>query len=212
MKQFNESFYTDDFDQEMLDFVQENYNVIDGGNLTIGNKYLKYGKINKYFWTHDNMPLVGFAYLTKNQFKEKIGMTKDKPLLENYFVKPNEMCEELPNTFTKSMLVSGEHVVKLKLGDYRMVLGDRLVNGSNYMKLKSMTDSLECRFDENLDVTEVYAIDQGFVLDELSVGKGIVLIWQRETPEQAQKRIRKQELEVTLREELKQAENELQEL
>ncbi len=70
-KLFDESFCTSDYDQEMLDFIKKNlrgvkleYEAFKG--------YLKYGKLLNAFWTS---PLVyPCKVLTKQQFKEKIGM------------------------------------------------------------------------------------------------------------------------------------------
>ena len=296
MKQFSESFYTDDFDQEMLDFIKETHRI--QNDYGLDNLYLRYSQIANGFWTTSNRPLESFGeYLTKNQFKGKIGMTdkksdkqerifklvdkegystrteankefledygivvdgfyyykgridaegdlmevnadwclidnlskefqyfeevdsiplpKNKPLLENYFVKPDELKEEQTNTFTKSMLVSGEHVVELKNGSYKMVLGERLVDKDGYVSLIRLGDDLKHLSYDLYDIVSVYTTNVDFVLNDLLEGSSLTLIWQRETPEQAQKRIRRQELEekvVALRQELKQVENELQEL
>lgn len=74
MKSFNESFYTEDFDQEMLDFIEANYtancDVIGWSNLDVS---LCYSDCDKGFY---------LAYyisegnkLTKEEFKRKIGMS-----------------------------------------------------------------------------------------------------------------------------------------
>lgn len=73
---FDEQFYTDDFDQEILDFITSK-----GWGLkseysnkpNLSDNYLVYGKGTNRFWTsHFND---GFLKLTKEEFKEKIGMT-----------------------------------------------------------------------------------------------------------------------------------------
>lgn len=71
MTQFNESFYTDDFDQEMLDFVKENFEVtedIDEWNLN--HEGLIYGKNICFFWTYSISDYItyDFEYLTKQEF------------------------------------------------------------------------------------------------------------------------------------------------
>lgn len=71
-KLFDEAFCTSDYDQEMLDFVTDNFRYSDS-NLRACDSFLKYSTINNRFWTsHDpvHCPLL----LTKQQFKEKIGM------------------------------------------------------------------------------------------------------------------------------------------
>lgn len=272
MKKFNESFYTDDFDQETLDFIQENYNVTSSGKFIDSDKYLKYGVVNGFFWTHDHPPYAQMKHLTKNQFKEKIGMTNEsqpekqerifklidkdgyfaksnanKEFLEDYGIvvdgfyyykglvdedgdlmetisdwclieqtefehfeevnsiplpkdkpKIEEVFSEQTHTFTKSMLKSGEHVVKLADDSYHIVLGNRLVRGTDYIQLKSMSETLECSFDADLDIGAVYKTDKDFVLNELPSGKSLTLIWQRESPEQKEKRLQKENLELKL--------------
>ena len=147
-------------------------------------------------------------------------MVKDKPCLENYFVEPNEMREEVSseqnNTFTKDMLVSGKHVVKLGNGEYRLVLGDRLmgyrlVGVSQFTTLCGMSDNLQHNIYSDWDIVKVYEVDEYFVLGDLPHGDCLTLTWS----EEAQKRIKKRELEdkvSSLREELKQVEDELEEL
>lgn len=74
--QFDGEFYTDDFDQEMIDFIEQNLPVsnIDWHNKTVHDIYLKYSHHNKCFWFSDDS-VSCFKRLTKQQFKEKIGMT-----------------------------------------------------------------------------------------------------------------------------------------
>lgn len=73
---FDEQFYTDDFDQEILDFITSK-----GWGLkseysnkpNLSDNYLVYGNGTDRFWTsHFNDK---FLQLTKEAFKEKIGMT-----------------------------------------------------------------------------------------------------------------------------------------
>lgn len=70
---FDESFYTDDFDQEMMDFIEDNFAITGLKEEWVkGEEFLKYGVGCNYFWTSY---IKGGEYLTKQQFKEKIGMT-----------------------------------------------------------------------------------------------------------------------------------------
>lgn len=189
MKQFNEPFYTDAFDQEMLDWlIGKGYAVWDnhGNTPSLDELYLRCASATA-FWTTSNTPTFDFGeYLTKNQFKEKIGMT-------------NESHPE-NNTFTKSMLKSGEHVVKLADDSYHIVLGNRIVRDKDYIQLKSVSETLECSFDADLDIVTVYKVDKDFILDELPSGKSLTLLWQRGSPEQKEKRLQKEKLELMLQE------------
>lgn len=70
---FDGEFYTSDFDQSMMDFVADKYGK-SPFRWEVGHLYLKYGVGNNYFWTSD-IDYEGMQKLTKQQFKEKIGMT-----------------------------------------------------------------------------------------------------------------------------------------
>lgn len=89
MKQFDDSFYTDDFDQEMLDWlIKEDYTVVSGNSKLespdASDNCLAYGKIFEYFWTGSLSPST-FKHLTKQQFKDKIGMPDTKTNQEKIF-------------------------------------------------------------------------------------------------------------------------------
>jgi len=200
----------------------------DNGIFVDGNYYYK-GFINNY---GDLRPLSGCLTTTLidgvcgefEYFEEvdSIPLPKDKPCLENYFVKPKELREEvvseqaeLPNTFTKSMLVSGEHVVECRNGICFLVMKCKMARGDAFYKFSNLNEDLIHTSMESLDIVSVYETTEYFTLYDLSSGENLTLIWQRESPEEEAKRIRKQELEekvVALRQELKQVENELQEL
>ena len=206
MKQFNQSFYTDDFDQEMLDFLEkEGYSV--SGKVcysypNLSDKYLKYYDVQECFWTTDVEYKYGNpTFLTKQQFKEKIGMTE------------KENTSKQSNTFTKSMLVSGEHIVKLRDGSYNLVMKDRIVYKGRWVSLEHLTDNLihycveEDYTDEDLDVIAVYSLKKHFTLNNLEDGKELTLIWQRESSEKQKQR----EVIQTLEEDLKRAQKALEE-
>ena len=196
MKQFNKSFYTDDFDQEMLDFVKENFKITKyDDEWDLGCKFLKYTTTLGYFRTSD---FQGFIHLTKQQFKDKIGMTDKKQSINK------------ETTFTKSMLVSGEHVVKLHDGTYNLVIGGRIVDESGWLSLDHLTEDLYHCYNYNspdLDVIAVYRLNKDFTLNDLLDGKELTLIWQRESPEKQKQR----EVVQTLEEDLKRAQKALKE-
>lgn len=78
MSLFNECFYTDDFDQEMIDYVDTLGNFTNRGYIGrySGQFYLKYAIGNNYFWASNLRCPKEYKHLTKQQFKEKIGMTQ----------------------------------------------------------------------------------------------------------------------------------------
>lgn len=80
MSLFNENFYTDDFDQEMIDYVRNLGSISKRSGvdyLETKYKYLKYGSSCDYFWTNNiTITLDEYNYLTKQQFREKVGMTQ----------------------------------------------------------------------------------------------------------------------------------------
>lgn len=72
-KSFDENFCTDDYDQKMIDFINKNF-----GEVRVEwsplEGYLKYGIVLDKFWTSDSHLHCSKNILTKQQFKEKIGM------------------------------------------------------------------------------------------------------------------------------------------
>lgn len=201
MKQFNESFYTGDFGQEMIDFVEENLRSQNDCNL--GDLYLRYGKIGKGFWTTSTSPLKSFGkHLTKNQFKEKIGMTNKD--------------QSETTTFTKSMLKSGEHIVETREGIRYLVAGGMLINLNGYQPLGSYEDNLEFKNIPLMSIDKVYSgrdhTCEGCLtqdIKEYHAGEGfkdyinqdnLTLIWERESPEQKEKRLQKEKLKLKLQE------------
>jgi hypothetical protein len=181
MTQFNENFYTDDFDQEMLNFLKKNFkytNELDG--CPANPIYLKYSIINEYFWTSDYKPSHGSKQLTKQQFKEKIGMTTNTHSNKN-------------TTFTKDMLVSGEHVVEFGDGDLGLVLASGFVCQNCRMGFDDINYDLTYDDDDcDLDIVKVYKIKRNFILNNLSTKENLTLLWERETPAQKEKRLAKE--------------------
>lgn len=76
MNKFNGRFCTNDFDQEMLDWIAANYPV-SNDEWDVSQGYLVYGSIANEFWTYSK-GWVALKPLTKNKFKEKIGMPYSK--------------------------------------------------------------------------------------------------------------------------------------
>lgn len=136
-----------------------------------------------------------------NSVEEKIGMAE------------KENTDQQNNTFTKSMLVSGEHVVKLRDGSYNLVMKDRISDLGGWLSLDHLSEDLhhldrEYSYNnEDLDIVAVYSLKKYFTLNNLEDGKELTLIWQRESPE------KQKQLEViqTLEEDLKRAQKALEE-
>ena len=87
-KVFEEGFYTDDFDQEMVDYLFNNGWIVCGNTPnntpSISQPYLKYGCVNKHFWTSEQETSY-YIKLTKQEFKEKIGMVTGYKLADGSY-------------------------------------------------------------------------------------------------------------------------------
>lgn len=100
-KDFDGSFYTDDYDQLMINFIKKKYSVVEDKVFKFifdrEMPYLRYINFEDAFvvCTTANGFIKGGVYLTKQQFKEVIGMKE---------------------IFTKGDLVVGKHVVEFRDG------------------------------------------------------------------------------------------------
>ena len=176
-KQFDGKFYTDTFDQEIINFIEKNLPVSDTNwkNRTKGCVYLKYSQYNKVFWFSGSID-PDFKYLTKQQFKEKIGMANKQ--------------------FTKDMLVAGKHVVEYRSGERRLILEAQGVVGcaglNNYRDdLSNYNDCLINTYDRNTydngaTIMKVYTLSNVYHFTELLKDSNLTLIWQREEKSEAQ--------------------------
>lgn len=73
-KLFDVEFYTTEHDQDIIDFIEKRL-MVSPDYWSFPSKYIVYGTGNDYFWTSDNSCSEKFGTkLTKQQFKEKIGM------------------------------------------------------------------------------------------------------------------------------------------
>lgn len=142
-KVFDENFYTEEFDQEILDFIVERGWKLEGpcwGTVSsINDTTLYYGTGIEGFWTDSEEDHFGFVLLTKQAFKEKIGMTTKQ--------------------FTKSDLLDGMRVV-YRDGDERIVFGGNLyskyVGGlSHAAKLEEFEDDLTGIYHSEMDIIKV---------------------------------------------------------
>ena len=80
-KTFGQDFYTDDFDKGMIDYLIASGWVVQGNTSdskpNLSQPYLKYGAGNEYFWTSEQDGSY-YIKLTKQEFKEKIGMNQNQ--------------------------------------------------------------------------------------------------------------------------------------
>ena len=124
-----------------------------------------------------------------------------------------EYMERDAPTFTKDMLISGEHVVKLRDGSYNLVMKDRILDLGGWLSLDHLSEDLshldkeQDYNDEDLDIVTVYTMSEYFTLNDLEDGEELTLIWQRESLE------KQKQLEViqTLEEDLKRTQKALEE-
>ena len=73
-KLFDVEFYTTEHDQDIIDFIEKRL-MVSPDYWSFPSKYIVYGTGNDHFWTSDNSCSEKFrTKLTKQQFKEKIGM------------------------------------------------------------------------------------------------------------------------------------------
>ena len=190
MSLFKEEFYTDDYDQEMLDFIKGNYNYSDDYpypfDMTMGYEYIRFADYGMFYVTCYNRG----RYLTKQQFKEKIGMV-DK------------------STFTKDDLEIGKHVVECRNGDRYVVLDKGLLLGleqrSGFISLdENYDDSLICEF-AVFDIMKVYIIHG---CADIRLQEDLPIVWQRKEKSEAQLKMEECQKQIKL---LQEQMNKLQE-
>lgn len=189
MNSFNERFSTNDFDQEMMDFIESKYKRSISQWDKSGDE-LVYGGFCGAFWTntfpkHSSIKdSYAVIELTKQQFKEKIGMPMDKPTTEK-------------KTFTKKDLVDGMFV-KCRNGEINVVLGSIACDDSGFLDLEQEYDEamlyLSASEDfEEFDIMEVLVKGSNQPLHKYLLGKGLKSIWKR-TPTKSEKAIKLEKL------------------
>ena len=181
---FNESFYTEDYDQGMLDFIEMNYNV--NTLWSLEDMFLNYTPTLDCFWTN-NYKASHFGDITKEQFKAKIGMLTEETAMENQTVQEQA-------TFGKKDLVDGMFV-KCRNGEIHIVIGTCAQNNNGWMDLgNEFTEGLLENSDiTNLDIVEVFVKEKNLPLVKHFVGAGLKSIWKR-TPPKSEKVIKLEEL------------------
>lgn len=177
MSLFNETFYTEEFDQGMLDFIKGNHPINTLWNLEDG--FLNYAPALDCFWT-DNYKARHWSGMTKEEFKCKIEMiTEEEKVVDK-------------NTFTKSNLVAGTHVVEIRDGSLMLLV---LINGEmvavdedGYAEIKDYyREDLKNNDHLNLDIMKVYSVGELGTLEDVLDKNYLTLEWQRppeKTPSQ----------------------------
>lgn len=169
-RHFDSWFYTEDFDQEMLDYCQKVYGLSTRQRST-KDEFLRYGSGNNYFWTcNDDWHNSDFEKLTKQQFKEKIGMTTKQ--------------------FTKADLVAGKHVVEcVNKNKYLVTIREDgtlfglNLNRDSYLPLDGHDNNLEYR-SKDLSISAVYEMSSFNAF--LDLNRNLKLVWKREEKTETQ--------------------------
>ena len=192
MKTFNENFYTEDYDQEMLDFIENNISRVESNptNTQISNgTELVYGNGLKEFWVNkENYTAANSSFnkLTKEEFKRKIGMPTKEIIMEN------ETLQEQA-TFGKKDLVDGMFV-KIRNGEIFLKLGNNLNNLKGYLEFSGLDEQLlDAERDEEWDIVEVFSPEEETTLASYFRGNGLTSIWKR-TPPRSEKVIKLEKL------------------
>ncbi len=145
MRSFDEGFYTSDYDQEMLDFIEDNYGVDDVNGWYVSTSLI-HNKGEFFVSKYKDRPTA--LELTKEEFKRKIGMITEEEKVgdKNTFSK----------TFSKSDLVDGMFVL-CRNGDVFIKLGNTLNSLTGYLALEVYSDTLlDLDSEDYWDIIEVY--------------------------------------------------------
>lgn len=190
MKTFDENFYTEDYDQEMLDFIDSNYtadkSVRGWSNLDLILFYSSWD--NDFYLAPDDTDDPTYNKLTKAEFKQKIGMPTEETLMEKETVQEQA-------TFGKKDLVDGMFV-KCRNGNVFMKLGNTLNSLTGYLELDVYTDTLlEGESEDDWDIVEVYQTKgkECSLTRMLEKRQGLIPIWKR-TPPKSEKVIKLKKL------------------
>lgn len=162
-KHFSEKFYTEDYDQEMLDFIEENYD-IDTCNGWYVKRSLIYHCDDNDFYVSEY--LGHGKHLTKQEFKEKIGMVNK-------------------STFTKDDLVAGKHVVECRNGNrYVLVAHDVLLglNSTGWNTIDEFEENLVYEDNNCWDIMKVFEVEQR----NLHTYEHLPIVWERTEKSEAQ--------------------------
>jgi len=189
LRNWGEAFYTEDYDQEMLDFIEENYEVDKETNgWKTFEPYLGYSSEDNDFYIANNFYEALMTILTKEEFKRRIGMIVEEEKVVDKTV--------FNKTFSKSDLVDGMFV-KFADGEYRLVLAGNLHRSEGFCPLDSFTEDLLFGHGEgdDTDIVEVLTDEGSYTLKtNLELGYGLKSIWKR-PPEKTQSQLKLEALQ-----------------
>lgn len=175
MSLFKDSFYTNDYDREMLDYIESNLKRTDIDYDWHLSGYLKYNchEDIDHFWAGGSgRATTKGDCLTKEQFKEKIGMTKKDKNVQD-------------SSFTLEDLLVGQHVVELRNHRKALVVqGSKhkslwFLDNQHWIKLNYNNDLTAFSTDNSYDIMKVYY----FCRFPNAIHKDNV-VWERLSPEQ----------------------------
>ena len=193
LRNWGEDFYTEDYDQEMLDFINSNYSAdyVNGWRVQASLCQRKGEFFVSRYSGYDKMISLE---LTKEEFKRKIGMIAEE----------EKVVEK--NAFSKSDLVDGMFV-RCRNGDVFIKLGNTLNSLTGYLDLEVYSDtSLDEDSEEDWDIVEVYQTEgkECTISRMLEEKHGLKSIWER-PPEKTQSQLKLEALQqkmVSLQEEM----------
>lgn len=191
MQLFNEGFYTEDFDQEMFDFIKAQGWSLDGETglvkASLSALHLYYGTGIEGFWTdNDENDLEDYEHLTKQQFKEKVGMSTPKKRIGDYidydFHTPNkkEVREFLEKEFdyAERQFLKGDKFISTSAGlDYCYTTNvdwDKFISTEEFKQLIGMTNKEENVV--NKSTPEGYQLADGTWSSEYKIGDKFVVV------------------------------------
>lgn len=177
-KSWDESFYTEDYDQEMLNFINSNYSVDYVNGWNVQTSLCQRG--GEFFVSrHRGYDKMISQELTKEEFKRKIGMIVEE---EKFAGK---------NAFSKSDLVDGMVVeIRVPFGGISLYLvkGDLLLSKTGHNHLEDYQEDLTLTEGvSEWDIVKVYTVNtfRSLTLEHLNK----TLIWER-PPEKTQSQLK----------------------
>jgi hypothetical protein len=167
-KSWDESFYTEDYDQEMLNFINSNYSVDYVNGWKVQTSLCQRG--GEFFVSRRNgYDKMISRELTKEEFKRKIGMV----------IEEEKVADK--DAFSKSDLIDGMFVM-CRNGDVFLKLGNTLNSLTGYLDLEVYSNTLlDEDSEEDWDIVEVYQIEgkECTISRMLEEKHGLKSIWKR---------------------------------
>lgn len=201
----------------------ENFNVYD---MKVGDKAIfKCGRIIPDTYTAERVS--SNVMCLEHHGEERFRYSYDIHTVEHYLKKGDWVITEYlaisdkqQNTFTKSDLISGEHVVELCNGKRYLVAGDYLFSDMGYMMLSDYNDLLEAEDDGYYTINKVFCgkdfngrLSAGSGLGKYLVAEDLKIVYDRQENEhRASQKARLCALEESIAEQQKEAEQLREEL